>query len=168
MGNKGRIFRKILWSLLAVFVIIQFFQPEKNKSGNKANDISLKFSVPQRVEAILEMACYDCHSNKTNYPWYGHLQPSAWWLNGHIVDGKKRLNFNEFSAYRPNRQFNKLEEIEELVANGEMPLESYTWIHRDSKLDANQKEIIINWTKDLRDSMKAVYPGDSLVMPKRK
>ncbi len=167
MGNKKKIFRKILWFLLFVFIILQFFQPDKNRGGNITNDISKKFAVPGRVHVILRTACYDCHSNKTEYPWYGFIQPAAWWLNGHIVDGKKRLNFNEFSAYRPNRQFHKLEEIDELVSVEAMPLESYTWLHRDAKLDASQREIIVNWTKAMRDSMQAVYPADSLIMPRK-
>lgn len=168
MANRKKIFRTVLWSLLAVFIIIQLFRPEKNNSGDSGNDISTVFPVPDRVKVLLDAACNDCHSNTTKYPWYSYIQPVAWWLDGHIRDGKKRLNLSEFAAYRPNRQFHKLEEIDELVSEKEMPLESYTWAHADAKLSDDQRQVLINWTKDLRDSMRANYPADSLVMPKRK
>lgn len=153
MANKKKIIRTGLYVLLAALVIIQFFKPERNLSGIADNDISKAYPVPEKVKVILETACYDCHSNKTVYPWYANLQPVAWWLNDHVEDGKKHLNFNEFLTYNAKRQSKKLEEIDETVTEGEMPLSSYTIIHRNARLDESQKEILIKWTKDLRDSI---------------
>jgi hypothetical protein len=162
-----KIFKRIFQILLLTFIVIQFFRPEKNKAeGISNNDISKIYPVPENVQAILKTSCYDCHSNNTVYPWYAQIQPAAWWLADHIKEGKKELNFSEFAGYRIRRQYKKLEEINELVKEGEMPLDSYLWIHNDAKLDEKQKLTLANWVTAIRDTMKATYPADSLVRKK--
>ncbi len=162
-----KIFKGLFYLLLLAFVIIQFFRPAKNKSeGTSKNDISTLYAVPQNVQDILKMSCNDCHSNNTVYPWYAEIQPVAWWLNSHIEDGKKDLNFSEFATYRIRRQYKKLEEINELVKENKMPLDSYLWIHKDAKLSDQQKLTIANWAEAVRDSIRAKYPPDSLVRKK--
>ena len=156
-------FKRILIALLALLIIIQIFRPAKNKSDKfSVNDISTKYKVPENVANILKTSCYDCHSNNTVYPWYAEVQPVAWWLNNHITEGKKELNFSEFASYQIRRQYKKLEEINDQVKKDEMPLKSYLIIHTYAKLDSQQKSSITNWVNLLRDSMKANYPPDSL------
>lgn len=159
---KYKVFKKIIYVLLVVLVIIQFIRPEKNVSGLSDNDISKAYPVPSNVKTILNEACMDCHSNTTAYPWYSNIQPVAWWLKNHVDEGKGHLNFNEFTKYRLYRQYHKLEEIDEVITSGEMPMNSYTWMHPKAKLDESQKDILISWSKALRDSMEARYPADSL------
>jgi hypothetical protein len=162
-----KIFKGLFYLLLLGFVIIQFFRPAKNKSeGTSKNDISTLYTVPLDVQNILKTSCNDCHSNNTVYPWYAEIQPVSWWLNSHIEDGKKDLNFSEFATYRIRRQYKKLEEINELVKENEMPLDSYLWIHKDAKLSDQQKLTVANWAEAVRDSIRAKYPPDSLVRKK--
>jgi hypothetical protein len=159
-----KIFKRILIALLIIFIAIQFIRPAKNRSeGISANDISTKYPVPDSVQAILKVACYDCHSNNTRYPWYAEIQPVAWWLNNHIKDGKSGLNFSEFTSYRIKKQFHRLDDINKQVKKNEMPLSSYTLIHTDAKLTEGQKLAIAAWATSIRDSIKAHYPPDSLV-----
>ncbi len=144
--KKRRWLKNIMLVLLISFMIIQFFQPDKNNNDVVvANNISSVVAVPDSVNKILYTACNDCHSNNTEYPWYSNIQPVGWWLADHIKEGKNELNFNEFATYSTKRQLKKLEEIKKEVEEGEMPLDSYTWIHRSAKLDAAQKQLIINW-----------------------
>ncbi len=168
MASKGKLFRNIGIAIVAVLVLIQFIRPEKNLSNNTTNDISKKYTVPDTVQAILKSSCYDCHSNKTAYPWYDNIQPVAWWLDHHVDEGKRDLNFNEFASYRIGRQYNKLDKIAKEVNNGEMPLFSYTLIHRYAILDEGQKKLVSDWANAIHDSIKAAYPADSLKMPKRR
>ena len=153
--------------LLLAFIVIQFFRPAKNKAEEiSKNDISKIYAVPADVQSILKTSCYDCHSNNTVYPWYAEIQPAAWWLADHVKEGKKELNFSEFASYKISRQYRKLEEINKEVKEGEMPLESYLWIHKNSKLRDEQKLILVNWVKAVMDTMKAKYPIDSLIKKK--
>jgi hypothetical protein len=159
--------KRIFLGLVGVLVIIQFFHPSRNISaGNSPNHITARFTVPQDVQTILQTSCYDCHSNNTRYPWYFNIQPPAWLMNSHIQDGKKRLNFSEFSGYRLRRQYSKFEAIATEVSEGGMPLPSYLLIHTDAKLSQEQKEKLVAWTNVMRDTMKARYPADSLTTGK--
>ncbi|MDQ2863410.1 MAG: heme-binding domain-containing protein, partial [Bacteroidota bacterium] len=117
--------KKIFIVLLISFIAIQFIQPARNTSGHVLpTDISKTVSVPENVHAILQTACFDCHSNNTRYPWYNYVQPIAWILANHIKHGKKDLNFSEFGSYPIRRQQSKLKAIADQVRDGEMPLYS--------------------------------------------
>lgn len=167
MKKIGKAFALLLLSAL---IIIQFFRPEKNISTTSAvleNDISKVYQIPDSVQVILQTSCYDCHSNNTSYPWYNNIQPVAWWLANHVIEGKNELNFSEFASYRIGRQYKKLEEINEQVKENEMPLASYTLIHTNAKLNTQQKLSLANWVTVLRDSIKKQYPADSLKRPQR-
>lgn len=163
-----KVLKRIFQVLLLVFIVIQFIRPEKNRAeGISNNDISKKYTVPDDVQVILKTSCYDCHSNNTVYPWYAEIQPVAWWLDDHVKDGKKDLNFSEFTGYAISRQYRKLEEVTEMTDEGEMPLDSYLWIHKNAKLDAPQKLTLDNWVTAVRATIKANYPADSLVRKKK-
>ncbi|MCX6198530.1 MAG: heme-binding domain-containing protein [Bacteroidetes bacterium] len=159
---------KILLGIVVVIVAIQFFHPGKNVAdGVQANNVAAVFTTPEEVKTILAKSCNDCHSNNTIYPWYNNIQPVAWWLNHHVSEAKEKLNFDEFASYSPRRQYNKLKETEELLNENEMPLSSYVFIHRNAVLSAEQKETLINWTKNIRKQMEATYPMDSLLRKKQ-
>ena len=49
-----------------------------------------------------------------------------------------------------------------------MPLESYALIHRTAILTDAEKQKLYDWCTSVRDSIKARYPADSLVLPKKK
>ena len=157
--------KKIAIGLLVVLVIIQFFKPARNISTEKStNDITNKYAVPASVQEILKTSCYDCHSNNTVYPWYANIQPVAWWLADHVNEGKKELDFSEFLTYSPKKAHHKLEEVIEMVKEGEMPLQSYTIIHQNAKLSEPQKLEIATWADGL---MKEIAMANNL-QPEKK
>ena len=157
-------FKKLLLFLVVALVVIQFFHPEKNiHSGTSSNDITKVIAVPEEIGKILKTSCYDCHSNNTVYPWYASVQPVAWWLNNHIKEGKREVNFDEFANYSIRRQYKKLEEINEQVKEDEMPLSSYTLIHKDAVLSKEQKLSIATWASAAMDNLKTRYPADSFI-----
>lgn len=154
-----RILKKILLVLLIVFIAIQFIQPARNTSGQVLpTDISKTVSVRENVQQILRTSCYDCHSNNTNYPWYNYMQPTAWILANHIKHGKKDLNFSEFGSYSIRKQQSKLKAIADQIKDGEMPLSSYTLIHRNARLTTEQKKLIIDWALNAKDSLDKINP----------
>lgn len=162
-----KILKRTFQILLFAFIVIQFFRPTKNKAAEISNnDISKIYQIPQDVQSILKTSCYDCHSNNTVYPWYAEIQPAAWWLEHHINEGNKELNFSEFASYRIGRQYRKLEEINKEIKEDEMPLDEYLWVHKAAKLNEQQKLLLATWVTALRDTIKANYPADSLVRKK--
>lgn len=156
--------QKWLLSIIVLLVGIQFIRPSENVSASESiHSISTVYAVPEDVKQILVISCYDCHSNNTRYPWYSNIQPVGWWLAHHVDEGKEELNFDEFATYSLRKQYHKLEETEELVNDGEMPLKSYTWTHKNAILNETQKQTILNWSKSIRSEMLEKYPIDSLV-----
>lgn len=141
--------------LLGALVIIQFFPPRRNNSVEDfPGAISKHLHLPANVQQLLTAACYDCHSNNTNYPWYVNVQPVAWLLADHIRAGKKDLNFDEFGSYSRRRQMSKLKSIAGRIKDGTMPLPSYARMHRAARLTEAEKELITAWALLTKDSLE--------------
>lgn len=143
--------KKIMVVVLVALVGIQFFPAKRNQNTIElASDFTKIYDVPENIKSILEISCYDCHSNNTNYPWYNKIQPVAWLLENHIAEGKAELNFSEFGDYSKRRQKNKLKSIVSQINDSEMPLSSYTLIHGDAKLSEKDKKEFIAWIEELK------------------
>lgn len=142
--------------LLAAFVIAQFIQPNfSNPPVNEAETLEATTAVPPEVSAILNRSCTDCHSNNTRYPWYSKISPASWFMNNHIVEGRRELNFSIWATYSPKRKAKKLEEICEQVKEKEMPLPSYLWIHRDAALSADEITLLCDWANGLKATFES-------------
>ncbi|MBM3412950.1 MAG: cytochrome C [Bacteroidetes bacterium] len=151
------------WVVLGALILIQFIKPTPNQSSEpQANYIGTKHEVPTNVKTILDKACMDCHSNNTRYPWYASVQPIAWWIANHIKDGKKHLNFDEYTQRSLRYQYHKMEETVEMMEEKEMPLSSYTLTHTDARLSYEERVAIMDWAHAIMENMKARYPMDSL------
>jgi hypothetical protein len=134
---------------LLTLVVIQFIKPDKNNHGYQSVSLFEKETVPtKQIAMILKNNCYDCHSDQTNYPWYNNISPINYWLEEHIVDGKKHFNVSDWEKYSARKKDHKLEELVEFVDSGEMPLDSYTWIHGD--LSQKDAKLLIQWVEILR------------------
>jgi len=148
--------KKILLLLFLLLVAIQFVRPARNDSaGAGPDDISVRHPVPADVNAVLQRACYDCHSNHTRYPWYAEVQPIRWWLDSHINDGKRHLNFSAFGAYTPQRAGKKLQAVSDEVTEHTMPLKSYTWVHSDARLTPAEIKLLAGWADALQEQIAA-------------
>jgi hypothetical protein len=71
------------------------------------------------------------------------------WMDWHVREGKKHLNFSAFATYTPKRAAHKMEEAYEMVEKREMPLPSYTITHRDAKLTDEQIKLLADWAREL-------------------
>ena len=109
--------------------------------------------IPDTVQKILSVACNDCHSNQTLYPWYVNIQPVGWWMQNHINDGKRHLNFSEFNSYKPEKAAHNMKETIDRVKEKDMPLNSYTWIHKNAILSEGQIQILTGWADSIRKSI---------------
>jgi len=140
--------KKILLGLPCFLALaIQAIRPEKNlaPSPGGAADIVALHSPPPGVQRMLRTACYDCHSNRTRYPWYAEIQPLSWWLARHVRHGKKQLNFSEFGRLAPEDQQSKLEDCIDEISEHRMPLRSYRLAHPDARLSQAQIDEFTAW-----------------------
>ena len=139
--------KKYLWAILAAILLgIQLIRPDfKNPASDPAQDFKAIAKPPAEVAAILDAACYDCHSNQTRYPWYSQIAPVSWWLANHVREGREHVNFSSYGAYSAQDQAEILEESAEVVSKGEMPLKSYTWTHAPARLSDAQRKQLADW-----------------------
>lgn len=153
---------KILLGLGALLAVAQAIRPMNNHGIIAGPDHIAKLApVPAEVDTLLRRACYDCHSNATTYPWYANVQPVGWWLEKHVRDGKRHLNFSEFATYSAKRATHKLEEMVEEVRERHMPLASYTWLHPQAKLSDAEVKTLVDWATNARPVVGAALsaPG---------
>ena len=163
LANKPpymKVIKTIGWIVLVILVLIQFIHPAKNiHEGPEPYHITSAYPATAAVTDILQKACYDCHSNNTHYPWYNKIQPVAWWLNSHVREGMRKLNFSEFASYPLAKQAKKLKGTVKLVKEGSMPLDSYLWIHKDADLTDGQRDTVIQWANNLQQTILKAGPG---------
>lgn len=154
MNRIKKILFALLFVIVVVFTAIQFIQPARNISGQVLRtDISNTYNIPENVYALLKNACYDCHSNNTNYPWYSNIQPVGWLLAKDVKNGKAKVNFSEFGSNSLRRQISKLQGIENRIKDGTMPLPPYQLMHKNARLTKEEKELIIGWIQKTKDSI---------------
>ena len=146
-----KILKKIGIVIVLILVVAQFFGPEKNEGNLDSVEMFIaETKPPADVRKILETTCYDCHSSKTNYPWYNNITPVNFWLAEHVKDGKKHFNFSTWSAYSLKKKEHKMDELHEEVAEKKMPLDSYTWTHGDANLTEAQIDAVVSWGKKVQ------------------
>lgn len=146
--------KTILLALAALAVAAQFLRPDKNLSPAPARtDLLVLHPAPAEVKHLLQVGCYDCHSDHTRYPWYAEVQPLGWWLAQHVRDGKRELNLSAFGELSKKQQTGKLEAMADVIERREMPLKSYTLTHRDAAFTAAQITQINGWLEALRDQV---------------
>lgn len=149
--KKRSITSKILLGILALLVIIQLFRIDKKQPAvNRPDDFIAMTNAPAEVASLLKTACYDCHSDESVFPWYSNIAPVSWWLKHHIDEGRYHLNFSTWGTYAGKKKDHKLEECVEMTEEKEMPLDSYTWIHKDAKLSDQQRKLLTDWFNSQR------------------
>lgn len=145
--------KKIVFIGLIIFLLMQLYQPARNESYEQVNTINFTsvYKVPATIQTMLRTSCYDCHSNNTNYPLYSYIQPARFFMESHIKEGKQNLNFDEWGNYSSRKQNNKLDRIAKQIKEDQMPLSSYTLIHKNAILSNIQKKEIINWINTIKN-----------------
>jgi hypothetical protein len=155
MMRKRRLY---LIAIAAALILIQFIRPEMNLGDPDCETDFIRVSqVPDTLARTFLRACYDCHSNHTQYPWYGHVAPFSWYLSHHIKEGKDHLNLSSWGITDKAQKIKQLDEICEEIESGSMPLKSYALIHRSSKLSERDVQSICSWAET--ESLK-ILTGD--------
>jgi hypothetical protein len=141
-------FLKIFFTLLlAGFIILQFFQPDKNV-GEQLTETDLVWStgIPVEMAEKIMTSCYDCHSNYTHYPWYGNVSPVSLLLDKHIREGKEKLNFSVWTEYSKKEKVILLGGICSELLDMKMPLSMYVQLHKKAKVSTDDIFLICDWT----------------------
>jgi hypothetical protein len=88
------------------------------------------------TRALAVRACFDCHSNETEEPWYSNIAPVSWAVSDHVESGRGKLNFSEFD--RPQDDADKSVDVTE---DGDMPPGYYTRFGLHSSAALSDEEV---------------------------
>jgi len=87
------------------------------------------------TRALARQACFDCHSNETEWPGYASIAPVSWLVQHDVSEGRAALNFSEWG--RPQ---NEATDAAEEVIEGEMPPAAYRLVHAHARLTAAERD----------------------------
>ena len=127
-----------------MFALLQLANPVRPNPPVKTDFIAATAPPPQ-IAALFRAACYDCHSNRTRWPWYSRVAPVSWQIAHDVNDGRAQLNLSDWPLGNPKRAWKKMEDMSEEISQREMPLKKYAWIHADARLSANQRAALTQW-----------------------
>lgn len=142
--------------IVVVFIAIQFVRPERNSEQviNRNELFAQLNDVPSVVRISMLNACYNCHSNRTNYPWYASVAPLSWMISNNIKSAKKKVNFSEWHLLSADKQQHTLEEIAEVLEEGSMPPTPYKLMHPPGNLNDVELGDIVEWVKSYSERIK--------------
>lgn len=133
---------KVVLGVVGAFVVLQVVPVERTNPP-----VTGEVQAPADVKAVLKRACWDCHSNETVWPWYSRVAPVSFVVRHHVEDGRKHLNFSEWSGYTPERRAKKQAEAWEEVEEGEMPMKGYVAVHAAAQLSEADRKVLEAWAK---------------------
>lgn len=133
--------KKILLGLVALgaigFIALQLV-PYGRAHTNPPVQAEPKWDSPKTRE-LAKRACFDCHSNETEWPWYSNIAPVSWLVQKDVDEGRETLNFSEWN--KPQREARTAGRN---VQQGKMPLAIYVALHPAANLSADEKQALIN------------------------
>ncbi|HEX8455909.1 MAG TPA: heme-binding domain-containing protein [Pyrinomonadaceae bacterium] len=132
----------------ALFICVQFVRPVRtNPPVELERTIEAHVRITPEVARVFERACKDCHSNRTEWPWYTNVTPVSWYVVDHVEHGRKNMNFSEWSTYDPEQADWLLGAICMTATRGSMPLKSYTRLHHTAKLSLADVQTLCAWSQ---------------------
>jgi hypothetical protein len=106
-------------------------------------DINRGFAA---LEPIFVKGCFDCHTNRTRFPWYHKLPVIKGMIDSDIRGAQKRLNMSSgFPFSKRGNVADDLVNIHDELKSGDMPPLSYRFIHWDAKPSQAEADSIYNW-----------------------
>jgi len=141
--------KKLLLGLLLIFVLIQFKRIDRTNPPitEDQQDFFALHDAPVEIRDLVHIACYDCHSFTTDFPWYSHIAPVSWWLDGHIRHAREQLNFSTWNELEPGDEKHLFKEIQRVLVKKEMPMLPYMIAHNGAWLDDDQRSFLSDYFK---------------------
>lgn len=130
-------------ALAVVVVAIQFIPVDRSNPP-----VVSSIAAPQDVESILEKACFDCHSHRTVWPWYGRVAPLSWLMARHVAEGRGDLNFDDWPMFDLELRELSLRDIEQQLVKGEMPPGYYKLTHAGARLTEGEVARLLTWSRE--------------------
>jgi hypothetical protein len=138
---------RLLIFVVIVALLIQVIPYGRDHTNPKTGQEPKWSSAATRQ--LTQQACFDCHSNLTEWPWYTDVAPVSWLTTRDVNDGRAVLNFSEWQ--RPQEA--DLQDVIDAIRDKDMPPSQYRLVHSAARLSDNQRQeleagLIATWAKD--------------------
>ncbi|MEA2704624.1 MAG: hypothetical protein QOD63_2569 [Actinomycetota bacterium] len=90
-------------------------------------------------EQLARSACYDCHSNETEWPAYSYVAPMSWLVRYDVDRGREAMNLSNWGADAEDAH-----DAAKAVEDGSMPPDRYVRLHPDARLSAEERQVLID------------------------
>jgi hypothetical protein len=145
----------LVWLLASVLV-----HPLAHETLDRAGaPLLMGADVPPSVVDVFAHACINCHSEKTDWPWYSYIAPVSWLVENDVKRARKRMNLSRWDSLDSAEQRMLLTAIATVVENREMPLHRYVVMHANVKLSTEDSVQVIEWTHAERRRLRASESG---------
>ncbi len=153
---------KAIGFIVLVIAAAQLIRPNRrNPPVNPSQSFQVRMHPDSQVAQIFDRSCNDCHSNHTVWPWYSGVAPFSWVVADDVRDGRAHVNFSEWGKYDAKKSADLLTDICDMVRQGDMPLWSYTLLHKGTRLTSAERTAICGWTKAMVQTSKPVARSGS-------
>lgn len=138
-GRFPRFKTVAIWGLVSVFVVMLVIQtiPYGRDHSNPPVGQEPAWDSEQ-TRTLAASACFDCHSNQTNWPWYSNVAPASWLIQRDVDTGRQRINFSEWDRPQPHA-----DHAAEAVQEGDMPPFQYRLLHPGARLSSAERQALI-------------------------
>lgn len=133
--------------ILTIASVVRSLSPRPELPVDSAAGVNGARPVPAAVMSTLRLACFDCHSNETRWPWYSSLPGASWAIERDVTAGRGQLNFSRWAEYNPFDRASLLDKACELATERQMPLLPYRLLHTEARLSASDIAALCAWTE---------------------
>ncbi len=157
---------KLLLSAAPVLIVSSLAHPfgrVKSRAGNRSILVG-GFVTPQ-VKHVLERSCQNCHSEKTDWPWYSYVPPLSWMIEGDVPRARNHLNLSRWDDYTTDERAMLLSRIAVMVRNRAMPLPQYLLLHAEAKLSDMEVKLVDSWAHGERKRLKSIVSARDILFP---
>jgi cytochrome c551/c552 len=130
-----KVSKRVILIVCGLFVLIQFV-PYGRDHTNPPVTQEPAWNAPE-ARALAAMACFDCHSNETRWPWYSMIAPASWLIYSDVSEGRSVLNFSDW-----NRVQKDAGDAAKEVLSGDMPPWYYLPMHPQARLTQDERETL--------------------------
>src|SRR6266852_5481906 len=103
--------------------------------------------VDPAVMQIVERSCQNCHSERTDWPWYSYVAPMSWLIERDVQQGRSHMNLSHWDEYGVQKREDTLAEISAMTRSRQMPPTRYLRLHPHAKLSDEEIDLIYQWAR---------------------
>lgn len=143
-----RIVLIVVGLLVVAFVVLQLVPVQRDNPPVVSEP---NWDTPE-TRALADRACFDCHSNETEWPVYAYVAPFSWTVARDVQAGRRVINFSDWEHVRGEGR--SPGEMAEAISGGYMPPANYVQWNPEAELTSDERQQLI-------DGLRATIRGTS-------